>query len=145
MFGPRPRSEGGLTLPFAASTLLHVATVAAIALLTALGVRETVTEARVAREPARLVFLALPGPGGGGGGGGLKRPEPPARAELKGKSALRSPVRTEPAPTQGRAEAGTAAASGPIPGRSRSRADVPVVQAAPPVPPVVAPVATVRG
>ena len=40
----------------------------------------------------RLVFVATPGPGGGGGGGGLRQPDPPARAELKGRSKLASPV-----------------------------------------------------
>lgn len=39
-----------------------------------------------------LVFLPIPGPGGGGGGGGNKAPEPPRKAEVKGKEAVSVPV-----------------------------------------------------
>ena len=137
----RGRSEAA-PLPFAASTLFHLATVAAIALLT-LGVRETITEARPKRDPVRLVFLALPGPGGGGGGGGLKQPEPPARAKLEGKSALRSPVRTEPRRPKVEPKPEPPKPPEPLPRPIEKPRDVPVAQAAPPVPPVVAPVATV--
>jgi TonB family protein len=140
IFAPRPRRTGGMTLPVAASTLLHVATVAAIALLTAFGLKDSITEAKVAREPQRLVFLAIPGPGGGGGGGGTRQPET-ARAELKGKSALRSPVRTERARPKPQPKKEPPRPPDPRP--VEKPADVPVVQAAPPVPPVVAPVAPV--
>ena len=53
-------------------------------------------------QPARLVFLATPGPGGGGGGGGLKQPAPPSKAELQSPAALvKSPVpRPKPLTTQ---------------------------------------------
>ncbi len=136
------RSERSGPLPFAASTLFHLATVAAIALLT-LGVRETITEARPKPDPVRLVFLALPGPGGGGGGGGLKQPEPPAKAKLEGKSALRSPVRTEPRRPKVEPKPEPPKPPEPLPRPIEKPRDVPAAQAAPPVPPVVAPVATV--
>lgn len=139
IFGAPARSSRVGAVPFAASTLLHAATVAAIALLTALGLKETVTEARATRDPAQLVFLAIPGPGEGGGGGGLRRPAPPARAELKGKSALRSPVRTEP--RRARVEPTPEPPKRPDPRPMEKPADAPVVQPAPPVPPVAAPVA----
>lgn len=140
LFQPPPRSSRPAALPFAASTALHAATVAAIVLLTALGLKGDVTEARIARDPARLVFLATPGPGGGGGGGGLRRPEPPARAELKGKSPLRSPVRVERTRRQAAVEPRTVPPP-PMPRPAEKPADIPVVQPAPPVPLVAAPVA----
>jgi periplasmic protein TonB len=127
-------------LPFAASTVLHAAIAAAIALITALGLKGTVTEARVAPDRTRLVFLATPGPGGGGGGGGLSTPKPAARAELKGTSGLRSPVRTEPRPARvDRPTPQRAARTSPRP--IEKPPDVEVAEPSPPVPPVTAPVA----
>jgi TonB family protein len=146
IFGTPARAERTGALPFAASTLLHLATVAAIALLT-LGVRGAITEARVNREPVRLVFLAVPGPGGGGGGGGLKQPQPPSRAKLEGKSTLRSPVRTEPrrpkVEPKPEPKPEPPPPPEPLPRPVEKPRDVPVAQPAPPVPPVVAPVASV--
>lgn len=139
IFGAPPRPPRAGALPFAASTVLHAATVAAIALMTAFGLRESVTEARVIPDPARLIFLAIPGPGGGGGGGGVRRPEPPARAELKGKSSLRSPVRTEP--RRAKVEPKPEPPPPPVPRPVEKPPDVPVVPPASPIPPVVAPVA----
>lgn len=129
------------TLPFAASSALHLGAVLTILLLTAFGLRDTVSEAKAAREQTRLVFLALPGPGGGGGGGGVRQPKPPARAELKGRSALRSPVRTEPRPKKVEPKPEPPKPVEPRP--VEKPPDAPVVQAAPPVPPVSAPVAAV--
>ena len=83
-----PRTGG---LPFAASSALHGGLLAIMILVTSLGLRSAPTEQRVT-EPARLVFLATPGPGGGGGGGGLRQPAPPPKARLKGSTSLRSPV-----------------------------------------------------
>jgi TonB family protein len=84
-----PRRSSGRAL--AASGSLHATVLAAVALLTTWNV--ATREAETPRlPPARLVFLAVPGPGGGGGGGGLRQPAPPPRAELKGASRLRSPV-----------------------------------------------------
>lgn len=130
------------TLPLAASTAFHAGLVAVIALLTGLGIKGAPNETKARLEPARLVFLALPGPGGGGGGGGMRQPQPPARAELRGKSALRSPVRTEPRPPKVEPKPEPPRPK-PDPRPAEKPMDVPVVQQAPPVPPVVAPVATV--
>lgn len=79
-------SPGGALM---ASAGLHLAMLVAMVLLTTL----TVATGPIQQvEPARLVFLATPGPGGGGGGGGLRQPLPPPRAALKGTDALRSAV-----------------------------------------------------
>jgi protein TonB len=81
-------------VPFTASGFLHLIALG-VALITTLGVaNRTDTEFRPLNQP-RLVFLVKLGPGGGGGGGGLRQPEPPRRALLKGKSALKSPVPVE--------------------------------------------------
>ena len=140
LFQPAEGSSGTPAFPFAVSTAFHAATIAAIALLTTLGLNGAVTEAR-ATNTTRLVFLSIPGPGGGGGGGGVRRPEPPARAELKGRSALRSPVRTDP--PRPKAEPRPEPPPKPRPQPVERPADVPAVQQAPPVPPVQAPVAPV--
>ena len=142
IFLPAPAAARVRTLPVAASTAFHAALVAAIALLTGLGIDGAVAETKARVEPAHLVFLALPGPGGGGGGGGIRQPVPPARAELRGKSALRSPVRTEPRPPKVEPKPEPPKPK-PDPRPAEKPVDVPVVQPAPPVPPVAAPVATV--
>jgi TonB family protein len=50
----------------------------------------------VVAEPARLIFLATPGPGGGGGGGGRFERTPPPRAERAGTPRrISSPVLPE--------------------------------------------------
>lgn len=72
----------------AASGALHATALGLVVLL--MGLPATDLPRRL--EPARLVFLASPGPGGGGGGGGLKQPAPPPKAELKSSSRLKSPV-----------------------------------------------------
>ena len=136
-----PPASRVAAMPFAASTALHAAMVAIFALVTALGLKGAVTETRAPLDQTRLVFLAIPGPGGGGGGGGVRRPEPPARAELKGKSALRSPVRTEPRKADRKPPEPPTRIEPPRP--VEKPADVPAVQPAAPVPPVAAPVATV--
>jgi TonB family protein len=78
-------------LPALASGAVHAGLLAVAVLLGSLAVRTEPAEQKPA-ELARLVFIATPGPGGGGGGGGLRQPDPPARAELKGRSKLASPV-----------------------------------------------------
>jgi TonB family protein len=140
LFQPQVRTRTP-ALPFAASSALHAGVVLAIALLTALGLRQTVTEAKATREQTRLVFLALPGPGGGGGGGGMKQVTAPARAALKGRASLRSPVRTEPRPKriEPKPEPPKPVERRPV----EKPADTPMVQPAPPVSPAAAPVATV--
>ena len=140
VLGPaRPRGPVQV-MPFAASTLFHAGVVGLIALLTAVGLKGTAPESAPA-DHTRLVFLAVPGPGGGGGGGGLRRPEPPARAELKGTSGLRSPVRTErrrvAEPKVERTPRPQPPAAAPVEKPADTRVSVPES----PVPPVVAPVA----
>jgi protein TonB len=78
----------------AASGALHAAMLAALVVLSTMGLSSAREE--TPREPVhmRLVFLATPGPGGGGGGGGLRQPAPPPRAKLRGPRLLRSPVPT---------------------------------------------------
>ncbi|CAN5763660.1 hypothetical protein BH18ACI5_BH18ACI5_09970 [soil metagenome] len=75
-----------------ASGAVHGAMLAALVILSTLGLNSAVQDVPQRLLPTRLVFLATPGPGGGGGGGGLKVPKPPARAELASKSTVRSPI-----------------------------------------------------
>jgi TonB family protein len=139
LFELPPQTERFSAAPFAASSVLHAALVAAIVMLTALGMRSAAAENPVTPTNMRLVFLAIPGPGGGGGGGGLRRPTPAPRAELKGKSKLQSPVRTEP--KRAKTETPPKPVRPPEPRPVEKPPDVPVVAQTSPVPPVVAPVA----
>lgn len=91
LFGTPTTSKLAPGRALAASGALHAAMFAVLAMLTTMGVASAPEETH-APVPVRLVFLATPGPGGGGGGGGLRQPAPPARAELRGTSPLRSPV-----------------------------------------------------
>jgi TonB family protein len=77
--------------PVLASGAFHAGLLAVAVLLGSLAVRTEPVEQKPV-DLTRLVFLARPGPGGGGGGGGLRQPNPPAKAELKGRSKLASPV-----------------------------------------------------
>jgi TonB family protein len=139
LFAPAPRLTGG-SGPFAASGALHVGVLTMMVLFAGLGLRSESRESRLS-EPARLVFLALPGPGGGGGGGGLQQPKPPPKAALAGKSALRSPVavieRRDPPrkPVARRVE--MAAPPVPVPVPDPEPAPAPLPQ---PAPPIAAPV-----
>jgi protein TonB len=132
---PRARSGG----PLAASGLLHVGALTMIVLLTGLGLRSESRESQPA-DPARLVFLALPGPGGGGGGGGLHQPKPPSKAALAGKSALRSPVTIVKRPDSPKKaiEKRVETPTPPVPVPAPDPEPPPVAPA--PAPPVVAPV-----
>jgi periplasmic protein TonB len=85
------RSPGALL----ASGALHTGAIVAILLLT----MSVAAPDALPAAPLRLVFLAMPGPGGGGGGGGLKQPAPPPKAQMKGTSALHSPVPPPRPPT----------------------------------------------
>ena len=92
LFGVVPGNKPQHGVPLAASSALHAAIFGVLIFLASLEAaapRETV---RQDLKPARLVFLALPGPGGGGGGGGVKKPAPAVRAEQKGVNKMRSPV-----------------------------------------------------
>ena len=75
-----------------ASGALHAAVLAGLVLVTTMELASAPPEPVPDPTPVRLVFFATPGPGGGGGGGGLRQPAPPPRAELTGKSRLKSPV-----------------------------------------------------
>ena len=90
LFAPRRGTARRPGMPALASGAAHAGLLAVVVLLGTMSVRTEPSE----RKPdlVRLVFVATPGPGGGGGGGGLRQPEPPARAELKGRSKLASPV-----------------------------------------------------
>ncbi len=87
-----PRPTG---LPMVVSTGVHGLVVLAVVGIASLGwslrAEEPVDEI-VSREPARLVYLALPGPGGGGGGGGLKQKLEPPKAKREGTHSLSSPL-----------------------------------------------------
>ncbi len=127
----------------AASGALHAAMLAVLAMLTTMGVASA-PEETPDPIPVRLVFLATPGPGGGGGGGGLRQPAPPARAQLKGPSPLRSPV-PPPRPIATRRPEPEVKPMPPVQPEPVAR---PVEPPPPPVAPaalpqVVAPVATV--
>src|SRR5215203_4016367 len=91
LFAPVAGTERPGAMPALASGAFHAGLLAAMVLVGTLAVRSEPAEQKPI-EPARLVFLATPGPGGGGGGGGLRQPKPPAKAELKGRSKLASPV-----------------------------------------------------
>jgi protein TonB len=118
-------------MPIAAASAFHAGIAATLILISTIGLPQAAeTPMRVDPVPTRLVFLASPGPGGGGGGGGLRQKPPPPRAQRKGKSSLDSPVPVRKAPKR------VEAAPKPEP--------PPPPQVTPePLPPVVAPVATV--
>ncbi len=88
---PRERRLGGA---LGASVMAHIG----LLVLLVVGVRLLPEEARQAvlpdRLPAKIVWLAEPGPGGGGGGGN-RSPEPPKKAELVGKQQVSVPVAPE--------------------------------------------------
>ena len=141
--GDKPRH--GVTL--AASSMLHAAMFGVALLLASLEASAPKQTVPQDLKPARLVFLALPGPGGGGGGGGVKKPAPAVRAEQKGASKMRSPVpiqrvaRREPP----RADPPKAVTPPPPPPRPVEKPvePPPAPVRADPAPPVVAPVASV--
>lgn len=108
--GDRPlfRPVGGLrrepAVPLAVAGTLHAAMLAAIVLVTTMGMARPAA-VTPSDQAMHLVFLVTPGPGGGGGGGGHREPAPPPPAERKGVATLRSPVpvrrpppRVEPPP-----------------------------------------------
>ena len=119
-------------MPIAAASAVHAGIAATLILISTIGMPQA-AETRMRVEPVstRLVFIATPGPGGGGGGGGLRQKAPPPRAQRKGKSSLDSPVpvRKPPKPV----EAAPTPEPPPPPPPVKPE----------PLPPVVAPVATV--
>jgi protein TonB len=130
LFRPTPglRREPGM--PLALAGTLHAGMVAAIVLMTTMGMAKPAAVTPEDRHEMRLVFVVAPGPGGGGGGGGHKEPAPPPPALKKGVEKVRSPIpvrrpppRVEPPPVVRRVE--------PPPVKAE------------PLPPVVAPVVAV--
>ena len=92
LFAPPPAAQRSPSAGFAGAGLVHAGLLATILLMAALGASATTDPLPTRIDPTRLVFIAKPGPGGGGGGGGLRQPKPPARAQMKTASALRSPI-----------------------------------------------------
>jgi periplasmic protein TonB len=133
------RARGGRG-PFAASGALHAGLLAVMLLVASFSARSEPRSPDRAEAP-RLVFLAVPGPGGGGGGGGLRMPTPPPKAELKGRSALQSPVsitpRVERSPKDQPRRIETPTPPAPV---ATPAPEPPPPPPPAPVPPVVAPV-----
>ena len=142
LFSPPPAGERSPGRALAASGALHAAMLGAAAFVTTLGLSTPPAEI-VKAEPARLVFLATPGPGGGGGGGGLRQPAPPPAAKLAGAEAFRSPV---PPPRPKRTDPKVTRTPPPPPVRPQPVEQPVEPPPAPvrtePLPQVVAPVAT---
>jgi TonB family protein len=120
-------------LPVAAASAFHAGVAATLVLISTIGLPQAAESERLQLEPAktRLVFVATPGPGGGGGGGGLRQKLPPPRAQRKGKASLDSPIplRKPPKPIE------PVRRPEPPPPQPELKSE--------PLPPVVAPVATV--
>jgi TonB family protein len=120
-------------LPVAAASAFHAGVAATLILISTIGLPQAAESERLQLEPVqtRLVFVASPGPGGGGGGGGLRQKLPPPRAQRKGKSSFDSPIplRKPPKPIA------PVQKPEPPPPQPELKSE--------PLPPVVAPVATV--
>ena len=91
----RPRAR----VPFALSTVAHVAIISVVTFGTFAMGAAAPQSANRARQQTHLVYLTVPGPGGGGGGGGEGRPEPAPRARRPGKRPLSSPIPSRTLPT----------------------------------------------
>lgn len=144
LFQPRPGTARQPGVPILASSTLHLVMLALFAFVT-VGLSSDTAEIRIDPKSTRLVFLARPGPGGGGGGGGLRQPAPPARAALKGRSPVRSPI---PVRRVARVERPDPPSRTPPPPRPEPVAQPaepppPPAEKPQPAPPIVAPVASV--
>ena len=133
LFDKPEYAHASAKLPVAAASAFHAGLAASLILITTIGLPQAAEINAVRLEPVqtRLVFVASPGPGGGGGGGGLRQKTPPPRAERKGKASLDSPIPQRKAPKP--IEAAPKPEPPPPPPELKSE----------PLPPVVAPVATV--
>jgi periplasmic protein TonB len=120
-------------LPVAVSSTFHAGLAAAIVFISTVGFPQAAARTETTLEPVqtRLVFLATPGPGGGGGGGGLRQKAPPPKAMRKGTQHLDSPIPVREAPKPVEAVVKLDPPPPPPPVKPE------------PLPPVVAPVATV--
>jgi TonB family protein len=95
LLAPAPSRPRATTVPLLVSTSLHGLVLAALMVITSLGLTNADEKTEpIDRDlpPVRLVFLAQPGPGGGGGGGGLKMRTPPPKAQRKGPQKMSSPI-----------------------------------------------------
>jgi TonB family protein len=81
-------------VPLALSSAVHAALLAGAVLLTSVSLSPAaaVVSVETPSEPARLVYLNIPGPGGGGGGGGTRQSMPPPKALREGRRPISSPV-----------------------------------------------------
>jgi len=143
LFAPTHGTARRAGMPALASGAAHAGLLAVVLILGTMAVRTEPSE-RKPVDLTRLIFVVSPGPGGGGGGGGLRQPDPPARAELKGRSKLASPVvvtkvaKREPVK---RVETPPPPAPVPVPKPEPTPPPPPPPPAPPaPAPPVVAPV-----
>lgn len=104
MFSPAGSPSQSNPVPLVLSSTLHLGlSAAALVISTWVSVPAAATSATSEPpEPARLVFIATPGPGGGGGGGGTFQKAPPPKAKREGRRALSSPVpaRVPPKPIE---------------------------------------------
>ena len=83
------------TVPFIVSTSLHGVVVAALLVISSLGLTsadEKTEPIEPDAKPVRMVYLVRPGPGGGGGGGGLKMRTPAAKAQRQGQQKISRPI-----------------------------------------------------
>lgn len=122
-------------VPWLVSSAFHSGVIAAVVLVTSLGLVPRAEPARITTldpEKLRLVFLAIPGPGGGGGGGGLLQKLAPPKAERKGARKISSPL-----PVRRPPPAIVAVPKPPPPEPPK-----PVVVEAEKLPPVMAPIVT---
>lgn len=94
LFATRMPMRRAAGLPVAVSSVAHalIAVLVVFFVMPGVGGEEVTDAMHLRREPARLVYLALPGLGGGGGGGGLREPKPAPRAKRKGASPVSSPM-----------------------------------------------------
>ena len=84
-------------MPLLLSSIVHgITLIVAFVLASGTPVEST---APAAPEPARLIYLVVPGPGGGGGGSGARAPRPADRLQRQGTSrAERSVPQAQPDP-----------------------------------------------
>lgn len=138
LFARAPGTTRRPGMPVLASGAFHGALLAGMVLLGTLAVRTETVEKRPV-DLTRLVFVVTPGPGGGGGGGGLRQPRPPAKAELKGRSKLASPVVVRKVARRERPAERTETPPTPVP-KPEPKPEPPPPAPPAPAPPVVAPV-----
>ena len=101
LFQNRPSASRKSGVPLAVSSTLHAMLLVIVVLLGSLSVAPRAAVLKLdLHDPARMVFLNIPGPGGGGGGGGLQESVPPPKTLREGHHAINSPIpeRRPPSP-----------------------------------------------